>query len=59
MRPGGQVPQRMLEAVQVGNGIRCCVDEKGHVVGVYQVAEVFTADLDPWFLLHMPQEASQ
>jgi len=38
-----------VEAMQAGDGIRCCVDRKGHVVGRYEITEVFTADFDIWF----------
>ena len=36
-------------------GIGCSVDEEFRVVSKHEVAEVFTADLDPGFVFHVPQ----
>ena len=34
----------------------CSVDEEGRVVSIHEVAEVFTANLNPGFVFHMPQD---
>ena len=41
------------EAAQTLNGIGCSVDEEGRVVSIHEVAEVFTADLNPVFVFHV------
>jgi len=46
----------VLEAAQTRNGIRCSVDEEGSVVSIHEVAEVFTANVDPRFVFHVPQD---
>ena len=37
-------------------GIRCSVDEEGHVMSIHEVAEVFTDNVDSRFVFHVPQD---